>query len=72
MNHPLFFTPEEAEQELRRFGSGVPTAESIRAVAKECPENLGFKVTVVGSRVYIPIKSFRSFWGIPEEVKESV
>ena len=69
MNHPLFFTPEEAEQELKRFGGRTPTAEAIREQAKECPANLGFPVTVIGTRVYIPVRAFRAFWGI-EEVKD--
>lgn len=66
MNHPLYYTPEEAEQELRRYGSGVPTAEAIRATAKACPAALGFPVVVCGNRVYIPTIPFRKFWGIKE------
>lgn len=67
MNHPLYYTPEEAEQLLRSFGPGVPTAESIRAIAQNNREALGFPVTVVGQRVYIPAKPFRDYWGIPQE-----
>lgn len=71
MNHPLYYTPEEAEQLLRGYGSGVPSAEAIRAAAQNCPSNLGFPVTVIGKRVYIPARSFREFWGIGEKGKSA-
>lgn len=63
----LYYTPEQAEQELRRYSTRVPTAESIRLQAQKNHEKLGFPVSVVGTRVYIPIKSFRAFWGLPQE-----
>ena len=67
MNHQLYFTPEEAEQLLRKFGPRVPTAESIRHQAQHCPTNLGFPVTVIKSHVYIPSRSFLAYWGISQE-----
>ena len=67
MNHPLFFTPEEAEQELKKYGPRAPSAEAIRTQAQKCPAALGFPVTVLGPRVYIPIRPFRTFWGIPQK-----
>lgn len=67
MNHPLFYTPEEAEQAIKRYGPGGPSAESIRAIAREDKKLLGFETTVVGSRVYIPRKAFDAYWGIEED-----
>ena len=67
MNNPLYYTPEEAEQTLRRFGDRVPTAEAIRTQAQKNRESLGYPVSVIGSRVYIPRHSFDTFWGIPEK-----
>lgn len=66
MNHPLFYTPEEAEVVLKQFGPRAPSAEAIRTQAQKCPAALGFQVTVIGSRVYIPKKSFHEYWNIPE------
>ena len=63
----LYYTPEQAEQELRRYSNRVPTAESIRLQAQKNKEQLGFPVSVVGTRVYIPVQSFRAFWGLPTE-----
>ena len=68
MNSPLYYTPEEAEERLREFGSRVPTAEAIRAQAQSDSGALGFPVCVVGRRVYIPRRSFDLFWGIGKEV----
>ena len=67
MSHPLFFTPEEAEQLLRKFGQRVPTAEAIRLEAKTHKENLGFPVSVFGTRIYIPRRSFLAYWGITDD-----
>ncbi len=67
MNHPLFYTVEEAEAVLKQFGPRSPTAEAIRMQAQTCPANLGFKVTVIGTRVYIPRKAFLEYWGIDEQ-----
>ena len=64
MNNPMYYTPEEAEERLREFGSRVPTAEAIRAQAQSNSGALGFPVCVVGRRVYIPRRSFDQFWGI--------
>ena len=69
MNHPLVYTPEEAEAALRAYGPRVLTAEAIRMQARDDPSKLGFKVTVAGTRVYIPRKSFNEFFGIKEEQK---
>ena len=66
MNHPLYYTPEEAEQLLRQYGARVPTAEAIRVQAQRCPANLGFPVTVIGTRVYIPVRAFNAYWGIED------
>lgn len=63
MNHPLYYTAEEAEAVLRKYGDGSPKAESIRAAAAN-GQNIGFPVSVIGTRVYIPRKSFDLFWGI--------
>ena len=66
MSHPLYLTPEEAEYLLRKFGQRVPTAEAIRLEAKTHKENLGFPVSVFGTRIYIPRRSFLAYWGITE------
>lgn len=71
MNHPLYYTPEEAEQLLRKYGARVPTAEAIRDQAKQCPQNLGFPVCVIGSRVYIPCRAFNAYWGIDADKSAS-
>lgn len=64
MNHPLFYTPTEAEALLKAKGVPSPSAEQIRAAAVDKPEHIGFPVCVMGTRVYIPKKSFDEFWGI--------
>ncbi len=67
MNHPLYYTPEEAEAVLRKYGPRALTAEAIRYQAHEDPSKLGFPVTVAGSRIYIPRRSFNIFFGIAEQ-----
>lgn len=67
MNHPLFYTPEEAEAALRNYGPRALTAEAIRYQAKEDPRKLGFPVSVIGTRVYIPRHTFNKFFGIGGE-----
>jgi len=67
VNHPLFYTPEEAEAALRNYGPRALTAEAIRYQAHEDPSKLGFPVTVAGSRIYIPRRSFNQFFGIAEQ-----
>lgn len=64
MNHPLFYTPEEAEAAVKAFGPRGPTAEAIRMQAQNDPQKLGFPVSVTGTRVYIPKRSFNAFFGI--------
>lgn len=71
MNNPLYYTPEEAEARLRSFGTRVPTAEAIRLQAQRDQDSLGYPVSVIGSRVYIPRHSFDAFWGIPKEEQEA-
>lgn len=39
------------------------SAQHIRLCAKQCPEQLGFPVTVLGSRVKIPRKPFLEYLG---------
>lgn len=63
----IYYTPEQAEMELRKYSPKAPTAESIRYQAHTAPEKLGFPVSVIGTRVYIPVTHFRSFWGLPTE-----
>ena len=67
VNNPLFYTPEEAETAVKAYGQRGPTAEAIRYQAKEDPRKLGFPVSVIGSRVYIPRHSFNHFFGIGGE-----
>lgn len=69
MNHPLFYTPEEAEAALRNYGPRALTAEAIRYQAHEDPSKLGFPVTVAGTRIYIPRRSFNDFFGIGGDKK---
>ena len=66
MDNPLYYTPEEAEQRLRAFGGGIPSAEAIRTQAQTDSSALGFPVCRVGRRVYIPRLSFDRFWGIDQ------
>ena len=67
MNNPLFYTPEEAEAAVAAYGQRGPTAEAIRHQAREDARKLGFPVSVIGTRVYIPRHSFNVFFGIGGE-----
>lgn len=71
MNHPLFYTPAEAEKVLSRHGCGTPTADSLRAAAVMHPELIGFPCSVIGTRVYFPKKSFDEFWGITDKTDKN-
>lgn len=64
MNHPLYYTPKEAEELLHAEGIPSPSEEAIHAAAVNKPNLIGFPVCVIGTRVYIPKKTFDSFWGI--------
>ena len=65
MTGQIYYTPEQAEQELRKYSCSAPTAEAIRFQAKNDQYKLGFPVSVIGTRVYIPAAAFRAFWGLP-------
>ncbi len=52
-----FFTPGDVSRVL-----GCDP-QSIRLQARQCPERLGFPVSVIGNRVKIPAKPFLAFMG---------
>lgn len=56
----IYFTPEE-------IGKAMGWApDKIRAQAHDNPALLGFPVTVIGTRTYIPKKPFLKHFGIEE------
>lgn len=67
MNHPLYYTPEEASEKLK---DGGPSPHSIRIQAQQDPGKLGFPVSVVGTRIFIPRFSFDAFWGFTHTTDE--
>lgn len=62
----VYYTPEQAEQEIRKYSDRAPSAEAIRMQARTDQQKLGFPVSVIGTRVFIPAAAFRAFWGLPE------
>ncbi len=46
--------------------------QKIRIMAKQCPEKLGFRVIIIGSRVKIVRASFLRYMGIDEQDTETI
>ena len=63
----IYYTPEQAEKAIREYSGSGPSADMIRFQAQQDARKLGFPVSVIGSRVYIPVAAFRAFWGLPSE-----
>lgn len=63
----VYYTPEQAEKAIREYSGSGPSADMIRFQAQNDARKLGFPVSVIGSRVYIPVQAFRAFWGLPSE-----
>ena len=63
-SNALYLTAEELGKAMGWSPDG------IRAQARENPAALGFRVTVIGTRTYIPRIPFLQFYGLMQEGKE--
>lgn len=61
-----YYTPNEVAKVL-----GCDP-QKIRIMAKQCPEKLGFRVIIIGSRVKIVRASFLHYMGIDEQDTETI